>query len=201
MLKVDAPLQAYELLRDGFGCLSRLVNDEAARSLDSVIEDAITVRGSRRQNSPGSTYALRNLLDLDAVRSWAASEDMLSIVRPLAGERARPVRGLFFDKTADANWKVAWHQDRSIALRERHDLAGFGPWSNKAGVVTCSRRRRSLSGWSRFACTWTIAMRTMDHCASCRDRMRMGFCRTRMCCGCHASAARWRVSSRAAARC
>jgi hypothetical protein len=37
-------------------------------------------------------------------------------------------------KTPDANWKVVWHQDRTIAVRERKEVAEFGPWSIKAGV-------------------------------------------------------------------
>ena len=40
-----------------------------------------------------------------------------------------------FDKIAGANWKVPWHQDLTVALRERQDTDGFGPWSEKAGIV------------------------------------------------------------------
>lgn len=48
---------------------------------------------------------------------------------------ARPVRAVLFDKTAEANWVVAWHQDRTIAVRERVEVEGFGPWSNKDGTL------------------------------------------------------------------
>ena len=34
-----------------------------------------------------------------------------------------------------ANWKVAWHQDLTIAVEKRIDLEGFGPWTKKAGVT------------------------------------------------------------------
>lgn len=47
---------------------------------------------------------------------------------------ARPVRAILFDKTAAANWALGWHQDRTIAVKERGDFAGYGPWSIKAGV-------------------------------------------------------------------
>jgi hypothetical protein len=53
----------------------------------------------------------------------------------ILGAAARPVRAILFDKTAENNWAVPWHQDRTIAVRERHEVAGFGPWSIKAGVV------------------------------------------------------------------
>lgn len=48
---------------------------------------------------------------------------------------AKPVRAVLFDKTARRNWAVPWHQDRTIAVRQRIDVDGFGPWSVKDGVV------------------------------------------------------------------
>jgi hypothetical protein len=40
-----------------------------------------------------------------------------------------------FDKTTGSNWSVPWHQDRTIAVRKRCDVPGFGPWSVKAGAI------------------------------------------------------------------
>lgn len=51
------------------------------------------------------------------------------------GPATRAVRAVMFDKTAAVNWQVAWHQDRTIAVRNRRDVPGFGPWSVKAGTV------------------------------------------------------------------
>lgn len=50
---------------------------------------------------------------------------------------ARPVRTLAFDTTPDQNWGVPWHQDRVIAVAARHDVSGYGNWSQKAGVWHC----------------------------------------------------------------
>lgn len=47
---------------------------------------------------------------------------------------AKPVRAVLFDKTPANNWSVAWHQDRTIAVQERREVEGFGPWSTKAGL-------------------------------------------------------------------
>jgi len=44
------------------------------------------------------------------------------------------VQAILFDKTPDANWKVAWHQDLTIPVEARIETAGFGPWSGKDGV-------------------------------------------------------------------
>ena len=46
----------------------------------------------------------------------------------------RPVRSILFDKTADENWPVAWHQDLTIAVGEERAMPGYGPWSQKEGI-------------------------------------------------------------------
>lgn len=52
----------------------------------------------------------------------------------LTSSAARPVRAVMFDKSPAANWNVAWHQDRTVPVRERREVEGFGPWSLKDGV-------------------------------------------------------------------
>jgi hypothetical protein len=53
----------------------------------------------------------------------------------LTSPAARPVRAVMFDKTPRANWAVAWHQDRTIPVRHRVEVEGFGPWSTKDGLL------------------------------------------------------------------
>jgi len=76
----------------------------------------------------------RNLLDEPVVRQLANSVEIRNLVEPILGEKAFVVRGILFDKTEGANWKVPWHQDVTIAIRHRVDIDGFGPWSIKQGV-------------------------------------------------------------------
>ena len=53
----------------------------------------------------------------------------------LLGPGCQPVRATLFDKTVGANWALGWHQDRTIALAERIETPGFGPWSRKDGML------------------------------------------------------------------
>ena len=76
----------------------------------------------------------RNLLDEPIVRQLANSTEIRNLVEPILGEKAFVVRGILFDKTEGANWKVPWHQDVTIAIKDRVDIDGFGPWSIKQGV-------------------------------------------------------------------
>ena len=45
-----------------------------------------------------------------------------------------PFGATLFDKSPDANWLVVWHQDTALPFAERREVAGWGPWSKKAGV-------------------------------------------------------------------
>ncbi len=56
-------------------------------------------------------------------------------VAAAAGGEMSPVRAILFDKNAATNWALGWHQDRTICVRTRHDVADFGPWTVKAGLL------------------------------------------------------------------
>ena len=58
-----------------------------------------------------------------------------SLLSPFANGVARPVRAILFDKNPTTNWSLAWHQDRTICVRERRDGIGFGPWTVKSGLL------------------------------------------------------------------
>jgi len=58
-----------------------------------------------------------------------------ALVARYLGPRARPVRTILFDKSTAANWALGWHQDRTIVVRNRVEVSGFGPWTTKAGLL------------------------------------------------------------------
>lgn len=75
------------------------------------------------------------LADAGALTSALAAEGVIgSLASAAIGDKARPVRLLLFDKSAERNWALGWHQDRTICVRERHETAGFGPWTVKQGL-------------------------------------------------------------------
>ena len=76
----------------------------------------------------------RNLLDIPVVQELAISQTVRRVAEAALGEHCFAVRGILFDKTPSANWKVTWHQDLTIAVRDRRDVEGVGPWSVKEGV-------------------------------------------------------------------
>lgn len=74
---------------------------------------------------------IRNAVRTPALRDLANSSPVVELARQVAGPSPRLVRAIVFDKSPEANWSVPWHQDVTIAVRERIDTSGFGPWSVK----------------------------------------------------------------------
>jgi len=97
-----------------------------ASELDALIATLSTV--------PAEQAGVR-LTGLPGLASFlVASGPIGSIVAGVLGIDARPVRAVLFDKTPQMNWKLGWHQDRTIVVSERIEVEGFGPWSRKAGL-------------------------------------------------------------------
>ncbi len=128
-----------ELHRDGACVVGGIADadtiDTLLAALNTAAEGDPADASLRRRRKGGGGFGRRNVLAIPAVAAFATRDATLNTVRRILGGSPRPVRGLLFDKTPDANWTVPWHQDRSIAVHERIETDGYGPWSTKAGVV------------------------------------------------------------------
>lgn len=124
-----APTLSTQLAQDGYAIVPDALDSAAIDALlHAVAPAAAALEGARG----GVRHLLR---DVPAVRALAASPAMRGVAEAALGPGARAVRGILFDKTPGANWKVVWHQDLTIAVRERREVEGFGPWTEKEGVV------------------------------------------------------------------
>ncbi|HZT43745.1 MAG TPA: phytanoyl-CoA dioxygenase family protein [Chthonomonadaceae bacterium] len=122
-----------DLERNGFA-IAPDVMDES--TITELLEEFAWRAGDAEGAAGHGLYALRNLLQaVPAVCELAASQAVRTLVEPFLGRDCFAVRAIYFDKMPDANWKVPWHQDLSIAVAERRDVEGFGHWSQKAGVA------------------------------------------------------------------
>lgn len=83
---------------------------------------------------PTTAAGRRGMLADARVSELARASKLVELVQPHMRDLPQPVRAILFDKSPDANWLVAWHQDLTIAVRERRETPGFGPWSAKNGI-------------------------------------------------------------------
>lgn len=111
----------HNIARDGFAIVPRVIGDEERERLLAAL-------------GPVAGAGRRGLLAVSAVTALARSPGLLDLIRPHLPGEGVAVRAIYFDKSAAANWLVPWHQDLTLALRQRADVPGFGPWSMKDGI-------------------------------------------------------------------
>ena len=120
----------------GFAVIPAVLTTRECDELVAEIENS-----SLRTTKAGVRHAMQN----SAVAEIARCERLLRIARIVLEGGAQPFRATLFDKSPSANWFVAWHQDRALPLRERIDVPGWGPWSNKDGIVYANAPAAALS--------------------------------------------------------
>ena len=118
--------------------VARLVRDEGWVVTRAVIA-ADVLNLLTRELTPllfdgAARGGIRHLLDVPCIRELARSKPVREVAESVLGTDCFAVRGILFDKSPDANWKVIWHQDLTIAVRERRNVPGFGGWTEKDGV-------------------------------------------------------------------
>jgi ectoine hydroxylase-related dioxygenase (phytanoyl-CoA dioxygenase family) len=106
---------------DGFAVVPACLDEGAVEHLCKQFED--------------TQHPQRNLLSIPSIRQLATSKRVREVMEAALGPKCFAVRGIFFNKTQSANWKVVWHQDLTISVRERKDVDGFGSWTMKGGVL------------------------------------------------------------------
>jgi len=109
-----------DLDSQGFAIVPQVLDGKACEALRDLLGDA---------DSAGT----RGMLFVPEVMKLAQSL-LADLVRPHLRAKPDPVRGIYFDKRPETNWLVAWHQDLTLALKDRIEMPGFGPWSVKNGV-------------------------------------------------------------------
>lgn len=108
---------------NGFLLLQSIVSNDAIDELQTSINEL-----SDSVCAPGVRHLLRRSR---VVRRLAKSPTMLAIATKYLRANAKPVKAIFFDKTPASNWYVTWHQDLTIAVKEKIAIPDYGPWSVK----------------------------------------------------------------------
>lgn len=137
-------MTAEALQRDGFALVRGVIARNRCEELAEILDQRFR---PPKPTEASSNYGVRDLLNrAPEIREFADSTEIRGLVVPLLGENVRPVRGIFFDKTREANWKVAWHQDLTIAVKGRVEVERFRAWTVKAGIPHVQPPDQILAG-------------------------------------------------------
>ena len=110
-----------------------------SREVDAILREleGETLRRSRA--------GARHLISVPVIAALARDPRLISLAAKTLGSEPVPFGATLFDKSSSANWLVAWHQDRALPLVERREAAGWGPWSQKSGVVYANAPATALA--------------------------------------------------------
>lgn len=131
-------LLAEDFHQRGFALIPQCLPVDVVDAVSGNIEVA---RGNEAAlqavSNKSGVYAMRNLTDVvPSVVQLLKLPEVVSVIQQILGPHAFMIRSTLFDKTDGANWGVFWHQDLSIAVKQRHEVAGFHAWTRKAGVTS-----------------------------------------------------------------
>ncbi|MFC3578921.1 phytanoyl-CoA dioxygenase family protein [Sphingomonas hylomeconis] len=105
-----------------------------AEHFPGAIADGLADLRAALAHLPSERAGVR-ICGIKALRPFLASDGAIgSIAANVLGSKCRAVRAIFFDKTVETNWSLAWHQDRTICVKQRINVNGFGPWTTKSGM-------------------------------------------------------------------
>jgi ectoine hydroxylase-related dioxygenase (phytanoyl-CoA dioxygenase family) len=120
------------------------VENDGFAVIPACLDEATVERFSKQFDD--TRYPERNLLSVPTVRALAISRPVREIIETVLGPECFAATGIFFNNTRSSNWKVSWHQDLTITVREREDVTGFGPWTKKAGILHVQPPPEIMSG-------------------------------------------------------
>jgi ectoine hydroxylase-related dioxygenase (phytanoyl-CoA dioxygenase family) len=114
----------------GFTVINSVFTQEEVDKLIYIIEQGDSTNLTFRRSK--DLFAIRQFLkEIPEAIALIFNQHIRNIVRQLFGDDYVPVKSIYFDKPADSNWFVSYHQDLTISVEQKFDVAGFGPWTTK----------------------------------------------------------------------
>jgi ectoine hydroxylase-related dioxygenase (phytanoyl-CoA dioxygenase family) len=124
-----------QTLDPGFEVVPDVIQRDELSTIPSLLDSEQRGRAGRR-----------HLLQHESVRSVANGPRLLQLAARFIGPSAIPFKATLFNKSADSNWLVVWHQDVALPVRTRVEIEGWGPWSTKGGQLYAYAPEEVLQG-------------------------------------------------------
>jgi ectoine hydroxylase-related dioxygenase (phytanoyl-CoA dioxygenase family) len=120
-----------DALRDkGYTTIPEVFSHTECAELISYIELADTANSTFRKST--DLFAIRQFLkEIPATQRIIFNNNLNNIIQTLFGSGFFITKSIYFDKPAQSNWFVSYHQDLTISVDKKLELPGYGPWTVK----------------------------------------------------------------------
>ena len=100
--------------------------DKIAKTIDAANADRSNFRKSE------DLFAIRQFLkEIPEVKDLIFTATLKKVIHQLFRNDYFLAKSIYFDKPENSNWFVAYHQDLTISVDRKAEIAGFGPYTNK----------------------------------------------------------------------
>ena len=121
LLYANQGYSSVPTLEDGYEIISEFISDDQLISISSEIESVeLYAKAGGIRNAEKKFSSIRKLANSEKIRNQA---------RKYLSGAASLVRAILFNKTAENNWLVTWHQDRTVAVSQRFEKDQWELWS------------------------------------------------------------------------
>jgi ectoine hydroxylase-related dioxygenase (phytanoyl-CoA dioxygenase family) len=118
------------LQQTGFTIIDNVFTADEAAAIIETINNINTSGPAFRKTS--DLFAIRRFVkEVPAVGPLVFNSRLRTIIDQLFGPDYFLVKSIYFDKPEQSNWFVAYHQDLTISVDEKKQVAGFEQWTVK----------------------------------------------------------------------
>ncbi len=95
-----------------------------------MIDKADKAKATFRRST--ELFAIRQFLkEIPEMADLIFNSKLKSVITQIFGDTCFVVKSIYFDKPETSNWYVPYHQDLTISVDKKLDLANYGPWTTK----------------------------------------------------------------------
>ena len=118
------------LQETGFTIIDNVFTAEEVAIIIETINSIDTSGPAFRKTS--DLFAIRRFVkEVPAISPLIFNSRLRAIIDELFGPDYFLVKSIYFDKPEQSNWFVAYHQDLTISVQEKKQVAGFEQWTVK----------------------------------------------------------------------
>ncbi len=127
---MDLVVKEREIQELGFSVLDNVFTDQEVEDILAAINRTDSKKETFRKSE--DLFAIRQFLkEVPETIHLIFNHKLKHIVKEIFGEDYFLVKSIYFDKPETSNWFVSYHQDLTISVNQKVEIAGFGPYTNK----------------------------------------------------------------------
>ena len=119
-----------QLDKHGYTVMNDIFTDQETESIIDLIGKADSSSPAFRKSE--GLFAIRQCLkEIPGLQTAVFNKKLVSVLKNLFESDYFMIKSIYFDKPEKSNWFVSYHQDLTISVDRKVEVAGFNHWTKK----------------------------------------------------------------------